>query len=324
MKWSINTILPLALAIILPGLSFYTNEAISIPEGLGLVGSWFATSLSLYILWYLLWYAWRVPSIYRIGAFILASVGFSGLLFAGFYLFFYDSLPAVKWYPFLRIVLASVVFLAIQYALKIQAGYAKLQVEKEQLQTENYKAQLKAIQANIDPHFLFNSLNTLRSMVRQGHANSEKFIVSLSDFYRQTLKHHQNTTLPLLEELAVLESYLFVMKNRNEEAIQLEIEIDESLLSLHLPTLALQVVVENCFKHNSMTRKMPLHVSISSTGDQFIEVKNNLQPKLEPEIASGHGLDFLRRRYALLKVEHGVQIEQSTDHFKVRLKLIPK
>ena len=223
---------------------------------------------------------------------------------------------------FFRILLASILFLAIQYALKAQQNIARLLLEKEQLQTEHYRVQLRALRANIDPHFLFNTLNTLRSMVRQHHANSEKFIISLSDFYRHTLKHHDNTTLPLSEELAVLQSYLFVMKSRNGEAINIDINIAEPLLQLHLPTLALQIVVENCFKHNSMTSKMPLQIEIGSMEDDCIFIKNNIQPKIGDDKPSGYGFELLRKRYDLLNVPQGILVEKSPDQFCVKLKLL--
>ena len=120
----------------------------------------------------------------------------------------------------------------IQFAIRSQANIAKLQLEKEQLLTENYKTQLKAIRNQIDPHFLFNSFNTLRSMIRYNHPKSEDFVISLSEFYRQTLKSHENVNLPLAEELSVLKSYLFLMKTRNEKAVFDEFKILLNLMKI--------------------------------------------------------------------------------------------
>ncbi len=159
-------------------------------------------------------------------------------------------------------------------------------------------------------------------MVRQHHINSEKFIMSLSDFYRQTLKHNENTTLRVSEELEVLQSYLFLMKSRNEEAVSFSLDIDDSLLQFHLPTLALQTVVENCFKHNSMTSKNPLHIEVNHTDDQYISVTNNIQPKIGDASSSGYGLDSLRKRYELMNVERGVIIQETPDYFRVKLKFL--
>lgn len=161
-------------------------------------------------------------------------------------------------------------------------------------------------------------------MVRQNHKNAEQFIMGLSDLYRQMLKYNENTTLPLSEEIAVLKSYLFLMKNRNEKALDVNLEeIDEIYNHHKVPTLALQSVVENCFKHNSMSSKQPLKIKIRTINDAYVEVINNLQPRLSPPETSGLGLDLLKKRYQLLKVEKGVIIASQEDVFSVKLKLIP-
>lgn len=316
MKSKINIILPIVLAIALPGIGFLTNPKLNLPEILGFFGSWLVFSILLYLLWYVLFYLWDLKAGNNKWRFIAVFVVFLAVLFGVLSIVDFQANNSI------RIILAVIVFVPIQIALRTQENISRLQLEKEQMQTENYKTQLKALQAQIDPHFLFNSLNTLRSMVRQQHINSEQFIISLSDFYRQTLKHNENTTLPLSEELAVLQSYLFLMKNRNEEAVLVNINIDNSLHHFHLPTLALQVVVENCFKHNSMTSKMPLHIEINSTDDYYIVVNNNVQPKIGNGESSGYGLELLRKRYELMNIQNGVIVEQTPDQFNVKLKLI--
>jgi LytS/YehU family sensor histidine kinase len=283
---------------------------------------WLIASIILYILWYLLWYLQNIRSIYKKWWFLLALAVFVGILLGALYLSFIKDMTDFKWHFVIRIMVASFLFLVIQYALKAQRNISRLLLEKEQIQKENYRTQLRALRAQIDPHFLFNSLNTLRSMVHQQNSNSEQFIMSLSDFYRQTLKHNENTTLQLSEELAVLQSYLFLMKSRNEEAISVNINIDRSLHQFHLPTLGLQLVVENCFKHNSMTSKMPLLIEITNTDDFYIVVSNNIQPKIGNNGSSGFGLDLLRKRYELLNIEEGVLIQETADQFCVKLKLI--
>ncbi len=322
MKSKINTILPIALAIILPGLSHYSNSGFILTDRIGFLGSWLMASVILYILWYFLWYLWDLQSKYKRVWLILAFIGFVGIVAGTLYFFILKTNEKFNAFFFFRMLFASIIFLAIQYALKAQQNIARLQLEKEQMQTENYKVQLKALQAQIDPHFLFNSLNTLRSMVRQQHTHSEEFVMSLSDFYRQTLKHNDNSTLRLNQEMDVLKSYLFLMKSRNEEAIAVNISIDESVHQFHLPTLALQGVVENCFKHNSMTSKKPLHIEIKNTDDYYIEVTNNIQPKIGDDESSGLGLEMLSKRYELMKIQQGVIVHQTPEQFTVKLKLI--
>ncbi|MEL6672077.1 MAG: histidine kinase [Bacteroidota bacterium] len=317
----IHTLLPIALALILPGLSLYANATeiqIAPPR---LVVGWFLASALLYGWWKLIWELWEFKSYPRkarlillISVFIIFTAGF-------FYRLNVEATGQFNRYYFFRIALATIMFLAIQYAMRAQENIARLRLEKEQIQTEHYRTQLKAIRAQIDPHFLFNSLNTLRYLVRQGHAHAEPFVMSLSDFYRQTLNHQQSSCLPLSEELEVLSSYLFLMKSRNEEAVQVDIQVDPDLQASLIPTLALQTVVENCFKHNSMTAKKPLRISVRDE-QGYIVVKNNRQPKLRKPASSGFGLETLRKRYALMNIADGVQVEENEAFFSTKLKLI--
>ncbi|MEO1255644.1 MAG: histidine kinase, partial [Bacteroidota bacterium] len=297
MKFTFNTVLPIALSLTLPGLGSYTNADFMAKTGLAFWVTWLTTSIFLYIMWHCLWYLGEAKKdknkrLIAINLGVLIVIFFWSL-----FLFAPEYVEALNLLSLARLSLVIILFLSIQYALRTQRNIAQLLIEKEQIQKENYRVQLKALQAKIDPHFLFNSLNTLRSMVRQRHVNAEEFIISLSDFYRQNLKQNENATLPLSEELMVLQSYLFLMKSRNEEAVSIKLNIDHSLYSFHLPTLALQIVVENCFKHNSMTSKMPLQIEITNTDDFYIVVTNNLQPKIGQREPSGYGLDLLRKRY---------------------------
>lgn len=320
MNSKINFILPIAVAVLLPIAGFFSSREINTQREYSFFFQWLITSIFLYILWHMLWYSSKINSKYKNWISVLIPIAFFGILYTGFYLNGHS--PKIS--NFVRTSFATILIFIIQYTLRTQQNNATLLLEKEQLQTENYKTQLKAIRTQIDPHFLFNSLNTLRSMVRHHHSNSEKFIMSLSDFYRQTLKHNENTTLPLAEEIEVLKSYLFLMKSRNEDAILINIDIDEKLNDFHLPTLSLQVIVENCFKHNSMTSKMPLRIDIRNTNDFYIEVINNIQPKFGNKDESGYGLDLLKKRYELLNVEHGIMVEASENQFKAKLKLFRK
>ena len=314
--------MPIALAAVLPGLSIYSNSGMEGMERFSPEVAWLSSSIIIYILWYLLWYTWDLKPPYRYILIFMIPIIYTSLLFLIFLSFSLTEFNRFKWHYIFRVALANILFLAIQYALKTQQNISRLLLEKEQMQNENYKAQIKALHARIDPHFLFNSLNTLRSMVRQQHSDSEQFIMSLSDFYRQTLKYTEHTTLQLSKELAVLQSYLFLMQNRNGDAISVNLKIDDTLDQMQLPTLALQIAVENCFKHNSMTTKNPLKIEIKSTSDNYIQIKNNIQPVIGEKESSGFGLNSLRKRYELMQVKDGLLVEQSPEEFSVKLKLI--
>ncbi|MEM9823142.1 MAG: histidine kinase, partial [Bacteroidota bacterium] len=178
-KQKLNALLPIALALLLPGLSLYTNKRITFPSDTLFYTIWGFSSFFFYNLWYLLWSLWELKRKYRHRTYLFRLVIYClGMIGSFLLIFHYGQLFYV--YHLSRIISITVLCLVIQYMLKTQENIAQLQLEKEQIETENYKVQLKILQAKIDPHFLFNSLNTLRAMVRQGYSKSEKFILNLS------------------------------------------------------------------------------------------------------------------------------------------------
>jgi len=314
--------LSVGLAVLMPLLS-------NIVDGVNTSSSefiqkWVLSSFYILSLWYGLLAVRHWKSDLRIGRSIAFIVVFLCFIVAIFYYHGDKSNQTLNWTLLIRLSFTGMVIYLIQRALHTQDKMTDLRIEKEQLQTENLKIQLKELRNQMDPHFFFNSLNTLRSMVRQNHQNSEQFIIGLSDFYRQLLKHQENTTLSLSEEIGVLKSYLFLMKNRNEKALHTDLAgINKGFDHHAIPTLALQSVVENCFKHNIMSSGLPLKIRISTTEDGYVEVVNNLQPRLSPQETSGRGLDLLKRRYQLLNIENGVILHSDEETFSVKLKLIP-
>lgn len=321
MKLNIEKILPIALALFLPGLNLFSNLNLQDNSSFGFYQKWLYASIVLYVLWHILERVSRTEGKYKIRNTALSVIASVSVIYLLFMLGLFKANNDIKWMFIIKIISASVLFLIIQYALKASKNLMQLRLEKEQIQTENYKVQLESLRAKIDPHFLFNSLNTLRSMVRQQDINSEQFILSLSDFYRQTLKYNESTTIKLSEEVKVLESYLFLMKNRNKEAVQVSIDIAEEHYEHQIITLALQTVVENCFKHNMMTSKQPLKIQIKSLPDYRIEISNNIQEKLSTPTTSGYGLENLKKRYELLGINNGVEVKQNEQEFIVKLKL---
>ncbi|WP_051951564.1 sensor histidine kinase [Flavobacterium sp. ASV13] len=323
MKLPIEKILPIALCIVFPALNAITTRGIiNIMDVDSLIlFRWISVSAMLYLLWMLLDYISEKAETYK---FLKAITGATALLIIIYNIFLLTPLfqnKNLQWMFVARYFIAIIPFLIIQYAFRANKKVAQLELEKQQIQTENYKVQLEALRTKADPHFLFNSLNTLRTMVRHRDPKSEQFILSLSDFYRQTLRYNESTLIKLIDEVKVLESYLFLMKNRNEEAVQISIQIAEELYEHQIPTLALQTVIENCFKHNMMTSKLPLYIEIKSA-DNYIEIKNNVQPRIANGSSSGYGLENLKKRYELLNIENGVDIESTDDHFLIKLKLI--
>lgn len=324
MKLSAERILPIILSIILPVLNAITTRSVTDIDQISqrMLFQWGVVAVVLYLLWHVLEFVTLKSHKHKWVKVLLVVFVFLIIVYNLFLLFPVFQKHTFKWLFVLKYFLAVIPFLVIQDAFRAHKKVAQLELEKQQIQTENYRVQLESLRSKVDPHFLFNSLNTLRTMVRHQHPQSEQFVLSLSDFYRQTLKYNETTTIRLSEEMAVLESYLFLMKNRNEAAVQLNIAVDPKLMEHQIPTLALQTVVENCFKHNVMSSKLPLCIDIRSTDDFCIEISNNLQPKLDPKESSGYGLENLKVRYELWNVQQGVFVTQTAHSFTVKLKLI--
>jgi len=299
----------------------YSNAQVHEMTNYRLVSGWAVASTVFYFLWLTFWKIWGVEQkIYRVGAFCLLIMVM--ILLPHIAAHFGHELPESKTLASVRAFMVMILMISIQFAMKSQSSIAKLQLEKQTLLSENLRVQLTALQHKVDPHFLFNSMNTLLAMVKRGNKNSEQFIISLSDFYRQTLKNNENTTLPISKELQVMKSYLFLMKSRNVQGVNIDIDVPAEVQTKHLPTLALQIALENCFKHNSMSSKHPLNITVQADDDEFITVTNNIQPKFGEEVKSGLGLDLLKKRYSLLGVEDAVSIDQSEDTFIVNLKML--
>lgn len=323
MKLPVEKILPIILCLILPVLNAVTTKGLVQIDEIDrwLILRWLAISTMLYILWHLLAYFSDKAEKNKWIKAVIAVVVFLIITYNIFLLtpFFRNS--SFKWMFVFKYFLAVMPFLIIQYAFRASKKVAQLELEKQQMQTENYKVQLEALRTKVDPHFLFNSLNTLRTMIRHQHPKSEQFVLSLSDFYRQTLNYNEAALIRVSDEVKVLESYLFLIKNRNEQAVQIKLHIPEALAEKQIPVMALQTVVENCFKHNTMTSKNPLMITIRGISEDRLEISNNIQQKLTSETSSKYGLNSLKKRYELIGIRDGVEVIKNEETFTVKLKV---
>lgn len=322
MKFKVDVILPIALALILPGLNLFSNPEITGSYPFEFYRKWFFASVVLYCLWYILIFASTRKSKYDrllIGTAICLSTVAIYLVFS---LTVFKTNDHIKWVFIAKFLSASILFLIIQYALRASKKLVQMRLEKEQIQSENYKAQLQELRLKVDPHFLFNSLNTLRIMIRSENKQSEDFVMNLSNFYRQTLTLTHSPTIALKDELEVLKAYLFLMEKRNEGKLKITYRVNEAWMHYQIPTLSLQLLAENVFKHNLSSASKPLEIWIDSVPEFYIAVRNKLQPKFARFESSGYGLDNIRQRYELLGIQEGISIEETTTYFEVRLKLI--
>lgn len=219
----------------------------------------------------------------------------------------------------LRPVLIAVVINGIFTTRSWLIEWRKSVLEAEQLKRTVLASQNQSLKDQLNPHFLFNSLNTLNSLVFESPERSSKFIQQLSKIYRYVLEVQSEELVPLEKELDFAKNYLGLQQIRFEEKLKFEISIQDTA-TYYLPPLSLQLLLENAVKHTTASAKQPLYVEIKQDKD-FLCVKNNWRPKKGDANNTGIGLDNIKKRYQLLG-KNQLEVEQNEDFFRVKLTLI--
>lgn len=186
------------------------------------------------------------------------------------------------------------------------------------LEKDNLEAQYNALKAQVNPHFLFNSLNSLMSIL-ENNPKAEQYVQDLSEYLRYVLLSNTREAVDLKEELENMEKFFHLQKLRFDDNLHVEIEINPASLQLQIPTLALQMLVDNCIKHNTISTRNPLTIKIFDDG-KSITVENNLQLKQSIE-STGQGLKNIEGRYRFITNEP-VKIISANKHFSVTIPLI--
>jgi hypothetical protein len=195
----------------------------------------------------------------------------------------------------------------------------KAKIENLTLQSENIEAKFKLLREQVNPEFLFQCLTTLQTMVRLDDPNTEGYILKLADVYRQTLNKEKNV-VTLQEELALLQAYMFLMRYGREAAIFFDVNVSDASLDYQLPVFALQLLGDNCIKHNVFSENHPLHIRVFQKDAQSITMTNNYQRKDIPE-SFGLDIEHLEMRYAMEGIDNAVFIEKEETTYSTTLKL---
>ncbi|MBK9014002.1 MAG: histidine kinase [Saprospiraceae bacterium] len=222
---------------------------------------------------------------------------------------------------FLRGVFHNSVILVIYFAMQSQRRRQQVEVENAALKEENVLAQLNLLRQQVQPHFLFNALNTLKSMVKANDPEAPNFIVHLSGVYRYLLQSTMKQQTAIRDELDMLRSYAFLLKTRFADNFDLDIRLPERILSSYVPPLTFQLLLENAVKHNVVSADKPLRIEIFCPDEGHVAIRNNLQLKKSVEESNGAGLENINRRYLLL-VGRGVEVEQTEAYFLVKMPII--
>ncbi len=202
------------------------------------------------------------------------------------------------------LVIAVVVTLLVTvflYARGFLISWRELAVNAERLEKEKVAAGWAALKNQVNPHFLFNSLNVLSNLVYEDRDKAVEFIRRLSELYRRVLSDGEQDMVSLEDEIRLVEDYVFLQKTRFEDGLVVEIEVEDRV-GYVLP-LVLQLLLENAIKHNRVSTAEPLHVRIYREGNRLL-VTNILRPKLSTHVSStGIGLDNIRKRLSVFTSE---------------------
>jgi two-component system LytT family sensor kinase len=204
--------------------------------------------------------------------------------------------------------------------------YAELQksiVEKEQLERENIQSQLESLKNQVNPHFLFNSLNTLSYIIPEDAETAVKFVQKLSKVYRYLLEMRDSKLIHLEEELEFLKSYNFLLKERFGENLKIHIQVPEENLKDQILPLSLQILFENAIKHNIIASQRPLCIEVFIEDGKRLIVRNNLQKKKQTMNGTKLGLDNIKNRYRFFS-DLEVKILETDGYFTVVLPLLPR
>ncbi|HLO83370.1 MAG TPA: histidine kinase [Chitinophagaceae bacterium] len=173
--------------------------------------------------------------------------------------------------------------------------------ETERLNASYKQSQLNGLKSQVNPHFLFNSLNTLSSLIQEDEETAENFLNEMSKVYRYMLQNDQEQLVTLDTELRFMASYLYLLKARYGDGLQISIDVQTEDKGMLIAPLTLQVIVENAFSTNVVSKSSPLKISIISEGNVAVVVRYNLQPKaIADSLELESGLDNLIRKYELL------------------------
>lgn len=212
----------------------------------------------------------------------------------------------------------SSIYASVSFFMEWKANLLRAQA----LEKANLEARYEALRNQVNPHFLFNSLNTLLMMVAD-NPEAVKYIESISGLMRYMLSSRGRDVVSIHEELKIAGDYVYVQKSRFGEKLIVNFKVDKKYESFTIPPLTLQMLIENAVKHNVVSKNNPLIINIYVSEDEYLVVENKVQPKLDKEPSTGTGLENIRSRY-LHVAEKEVLVQDQEGRFTVKLPLFEK
>ncbi|MGD1845858.1 MAG: sensor histidine kinase [Salibacteraceae bacterium] len=219
----------------------------------------------------------------------------------------------------LPILVYSIFEMATYESFLLFKGLSESQLETEKYRKESVEARFQNLKNQLNPHFLFNSFNTLATIIEENPKVAVDFVQELSSTYRYVLSSQKRDWVQLSEELEMIRSFLFLLKKRHEKGLEVSIEVAPEMTKRWLPPLSVQMLVENALKHNEASDDRPLHIQLKAKGDVLI-VENNRNPRKVVN-GEGIGLSNIRSRYRFLS-DREVVLHDEAKRFAVELPLM--
>ncbi len=328
----IERLLPIILSLLLPGLSIISNRGDL--DMLKAFPKYLVVVFFLYSIWRLNDYLFKDPNwfISRVGKdkLVKPTIVLINLLYITLFVVLdYYLLPTgislsstvPIWVVATRLTMGSLIFAVFQQTLRITKKQESLYAQNLLLQTEKLKSELETVKQQINPHFLFNSLNTLIDLIEEDQKKAVGFVRVFSNLYRVVLQSSRRDFVFLENELTFLNDYWELLKIRFNGAVHLTVNIPDEMRKVLIPPLSLQLLIENAVKHNKATTENPLHIEVFETNDSIV-IQNNINPKPFVLHSEGLGLVNLQKRFSLLvaPIEYGMD----KDMFRVILPLKKK
>ncbi|MBV6443725.1 MAG: histidine kinase [Haliscomenobacteraceae bacterium CHB4] len=225
--------------------------------------------------------------------------------------------------PLLTYIASLIMSALVMTLYEATSFYVQLQrtvAEKAELERQNIESQLEGLRNQVNPHFLFNSLNTLIYLIPEDSGKAVRFVQQLSKVYRYVLESRDSKLIPLSEELDFLKSYIFLLKERFGDNLQVEIKDLERKNDTAIVPLTLQMLFENAIKHNVISTGKPLRIEVFAENGHLV-VRNNLQKKNQVMDSTGVGLQNIKDRYRML-TDKEVEVITSQQYYTVALPVI--
>ncbi len=272
--------------------------------------------------------SWLEAPVKRLMISLLAMVVYTPIAFVGIYLLFSYFIWDRTWertisgFGFEDVIgpiLITFFINTFMHGRSFLLDWRQAAINLERLKTEQISTRFESLKNQVNPHFMFNSLNALSSLVYEDQDRAVKFIRKLSDVFRYVLDQKDKEVVPLSEELDFLRSYVYLQQIRFENELKVNIDLPQKK-DLMIPPLSLQMLVENAIKHNVIASDSVLSIDIHLEGDKQIVVKNNIKRKRDTP-STGIGLENLRLRYEYLS-DKKIDVRDDGSVFEVKIPIL--